>query len=87
MTSEEHADDVQATVESLRSRILGIGADQYDDGSGVQSFEVKAIEHIRRDAVEEIDDLIVYLCQIRIRLLSILLPDVETNPSPSLYLD
>lgn len=80
MTSEEHADDVQATIESLRSRILGIGADQYDDGSGVQSFEVKAIHHIRRDAVEEIDDLIVYLCQIRKRLLLLPLSDIETNP-------
>lgn len=73
MTSEEHADQVQEIVESLKSRILGIGADQYDDGSGVQRFETKALEHIRRDAVEEIDDLIVYLCQIRMRLLSILL--------------
>lgn len=73
MTSEEHADHVQNIVESLKSRIMGIGADQYDDGSGVQRFETKALEHIRRDAVEEIDDLIVYLCQIRMRLLSILL--------------
>lgn len=69
MTSEEHADNVEMIVESLRSRILGIGADQYDDGSGVQRFEIKALEHIRTDAIEEIDDLIVYLCQIRMRLL------------------
>lgn len=80
MTSEEHADDVQATVESLRSRILGVGADQYDDGSGVQRFEIKALEHIRGDAIEEIDDLIVYLCQIRMRLSAISLPKIETNP-------
>ena len=68
MTSEEHADGVQEIVESLRGRILGIGAEQYDDGSGVQRFERKSLVQIQTDAVEEIDDLIVYLAQIRMRL-------------------
>ena len=68
MTSEEHADEVRSIVFSLRERILGVGADQYDDGSGTQRFENKPIENILTDAVEEIDDLIVYLCQIRMRL-------------------
>lgn len=79
MTSEEHADSVEMIVESLRSRILGVGADQYDDGSGVQRFETKALAHILTDAVEEIDDLIVYLCQIRMRVLNLPLNDPETN--------
>jgi len=47
---------------------LGPGAEQYDDGSGVQRFEEKPLDGIVADAVEEIDDLIVYLCQLRIRL-------------------
>lgn len=68
MTSEEHADAVEATLEALRGRILGVGAQQYDDGSGIQQFERKRLEAIVTDAVEEIDDLIVYLCQLRIRL-------------------
>ena len=71
LTSEEHADGVQEIVESLRVRILGVGAEQYDDGSGVQRFEGKPVGQIRTDAVEEIDDLIVYLCQIRMRVLAL----------------
>jgi hypothetical protein len=68
MTSEEHAVRVAAIVGSLTDRILGPGAAQYDDGSGVQGFERKPLDAIVSDAVEEIDDLIVYLCQLRIRL-------------------
>jgi hypothetical protein len=68
VTSEDHAEAVEAIVGSLRGRILGVGAEQYDDGSGVQRFEMKPLEAIVTDAVEEIDDLIVYLCQIRLRL-------------------
>ena len=68
MTSDEHADSVEQIVLALRGRILGVGAEQYDDGSGVQRFERKPIWMIRRDAIEEIDDLIVYLAQIRMRL-------------------
>lgn len=59
---------VAAIVGSLTDRIMGPGAEQYDDGSGVQRFETKAMDAIVKDAVEEIDDLIVYLCQLRIRL-------------------
>jgi len=68
VTSEEHAVRVAAIVGSLTDRILGPGAEQYDDGSGVQRFEEKPLDGIVADAVEEIDDLIVYLCQLRIRL-------------------
>jgi len=70
MTSEEHAMRVAAIVGSLTDRIMGVGAEQYDDGSGVQRFEMKPMDAIVKDAVEEIDDLIVYLCQLRIRLTS-----------------
>ncbi len=74
MTSEEHADAVEAILASLRGRIMGVGAEQYDDGSGVQRFEGRVLGDIVTDAVEEIDDLIVYLCQIRMRVTSLPLP-------------
>lgn len=68
MNSQQHAVAVAAIVGSLTDRILGPGAEQYDDGSGVQRFEKRPLGDIRTDAVEEIDDLIVYLCQLRLRL-------------------
>lgn len=74
MTSEEHAVRVAAIVGSLTDRIMGVGAEQYDDGSGVQRFETKPMGAIVKDAVEEIDDLIVYLCQLRLRLTALPLP-------------
>jgi hypothetical protein len=74
VTSEEHADAVAEIVGALRGRILGVGAEQYDDGSGVQRFERRDVEQIRRDAVEEIDDLIVYLAQIRLRVTGLPIP-------------
>jgi hypothetical protein len=74
MTSEEHADAVEAILASLRGRIMGVGAEQYDDGSGVQRFEGRDLGDIVTDAVEEIDDLIVYLCQIRLRVVALPLP-------------
>lgn len=74
MTSDEHADEVEAIVASLRGRIVGVGADQYDDGSGVQRYEQRPLRAIVTDGVEEIDDLIVYLCQLRSRLTRLPLP-------------
>jgi hypothetical protein len=74
VTSEEHADAVAGIVEALRGRIVGVGAEQYDDGSGVQRFERRDVEQIRRDAVEEIDDLIVYACQLRLRITGLQIP-------------
>ena len=74
MTSEQHAVRVAAIVGSLTDRIMGTGAAQYDDGSGIQRFEKKPLDSIVTDAVEEIDDLIVYLCQLRMRLTALPLP-------------
>lgn len=72
MTSEELARAVEATVNSLRHRVTGVGAEQYDDGSGVQRFERKRVADICLDAMEEIDDLIVYAVQMRLRLVHIM---------------
>lgn len=68
VTSDEHADAVAAILVALRGRILGPGAEQYDDGSGVQRFEGRPLGAIVQDALEEVDDLIVYACQLRLRV-------------------
>ena len=67
MTSEELADHVQATIDAARHRVLGVGADQYDDGSGVQKFETLAPSELAAWLLEEADDLIVYAVMLRIR--------------------
>jgi hypothetical protein len=41
---------------------------QYDDGSGLQRFEKRPMEAIVQDALEEIEDLIAYACQLHIRV-------------------
>lgn len=68
MTSQEHAAQVAEIVDRLTGRILGPGAEQYDDGSGEQRFEGRPLDAIVQDALEEIEDLIVYACQLHIRV-------------------
>ena len=68
MTSEEHATEVETIVARLSDRIMGVGMLQYDDGSGLQRFEKRPMEAIVQDALEEIEDLIVYACQLHIRV-------------------
>lgn len=68
MTSEEHAAEVAEIVGRLTGRIVGVGAEQYDDGSGQQRFEGRSLDAIVQDALEEIEDLIVYACQLHIRV-------------------
>lgn len=67
MTSEELADQVTACVESLRSRIMGTGNDQYSHGTE-QSIELKSGAQIVKETLEELDDSIVYLAHLRARL-------------------
>ena len=67
MTSEELADQVTACVESLRSRILGTGNEQYSNGNE-QSIELKSGAQIVKETIEEVDDAIVYLSHLRARL-------------------
>jgi hypothetical protein len=67
MTSEELADQVTACVESLRSRIMGTGNDQYSNGNE-QSIELKSGAQIVKETIEEIDDSLVYLAHLRARL-------------------
>jgi hypothetical protein len=67
MTSEELADQVTACVESLRSRIVGTGDQQYSRGNE-QSIELKSGAQIVKETIEEVDDAIVYLAHLRARL-------------------
>ena len=67
MTSEQLADAVEEAVLAARGRVLGVGADQYDDGSGVQAFERMAPAGLAAWLLEEADDLIVYAVMLRIR--------------------
>lgn len=67
MTSEEMADQVTACVNSLRSRIVGTGNEQYSHGQN-QAIESKSNAQILRETLEEIDDGIVYLAVLRARL-------------------
>ena len=67
MTSEELADQVTACVESLRSRIVGTGDQQYSRGNE-QSIEPKSGGQVLQETLEELDDAIVYLAHLRARL-------------------
>jgi hypothetical protein len=67
LTSEELADQVTTMVESLRSRIMGTGQDQYSNGDQ-QSIELKSGAQIVKETIEEIDDSLVYLAHLRARL-------------------
>jgi hypothetical protein len=45
---------------------MGVGAEQYDSGDR-QKIEDKSIDQVLDEALEEIDDLLVYLSWARIR--------------------
>lgn len=67
MTSAQLAKAITHMLKSLESRIMGVGADQYDSGNK-QSIEGKSVDRVLDDALEEIDDLLVYLAWARIRV-------------------
>jgi hypothetical protein len=67
MTSEELADQVTSVVENLRARIIGTGNEQYSQGEK-QKIELKSEKEIAQEALEEIEDLIVYSAVIHARL-------------------
>jgi hypothetical protein len=67
MTSEELASVIAQTIESVKHRILNVGDEQYSFGDK-QRIETKTINEVLVDALEEVDDLLVYISIIRIRL-------------------
>jgi hypothetical protein len=66
MTSAELAKAIGHMMKSLESRIMSVGAAQYDKGAR-QKIEDKSIDQVLDEALEEIDDLLVYLSWARIR--------------------
>lgn len=67
MKASELADQVENIINSVRSRIMGVGAEQYDEGD-VQKIELKDPSVIIKETIEEIDDSIVYLSHLRARI-------------------
>ena len=67
MTSSDLSAEVAGIITQLSSRIKGPGEESYSEGE-VQRFENRLIDDIFVDALEEIEDLIVYSCQLHIRV-------------------
>ena len=79
MTSEELASVIAQTIESVKHRILNVGDQQYSFGDK-QKIETKTINEVLVDALEEVDDLLVYISVIRIRLDQLRIGLDEHNP-------
>ena len=67
MKSSDLSQEVADIVIRLASRIQGPGDETYSEGD-TQRFESGLIDEIFNDAIEEIEDLIVYSCQLHIRV-------------------
>ena len=67
MNPSQLADAVTEVMSHLRSRIEGIGASQYSSGEK-QRIELLPFADLMQEAIEEIDDALVYLATMRFRL-------------------
>jgi len=67
VTSEELAEAVEDAIRRTRSRVLGVGLEQYDEGD-TQHFERMDLAELLEWALEEVDDLVVYAVMLGIRL-------------------
>ncbi|MEU7830326.1 hypothetical protein [Nonomuraea sp. NPDC049129] len=67
MTSEDLAKEVMAAVVAVQSRILGVGKEQYDQGSE-QKFERMSFRELIQYAREEVEDGIAYNVMLRYKL-------------------
>ena len=70
MTPTQLANQIEGVILHLRSRIEGTGRQQYDRGSK-QVIETFSENEVLVNAIEEIDDAIVYLAHLRMRLADI----------------
>jgi hypothetical protein len=70
MTPNDLAESIGAMIEHIKGRIIGIGATQYDSGT-VQQIETLTHNELIINAIEEIDDALVYLAHLRLRLTKI----------------
>ena len=67
MTSQELSDFIEQTIRDARSRIEGIGNEQYSFGSE-QNFERLPLATLVSEADSELLDLISYCAMLRVRL-------------------
>jgi hypothetical protein len=67
MTKEQLAKAIAHAISNVESRIMGIGAEQYDQGKK-QKIEDKTPSEVLDDAIEELDDLLAYVAWTRIRV-------------------
>jgi hypothetical protein len=67
VTPEQLADRVTLFIEECRSRVLGVGAEQYAEEDG-QKFEKMPLPELITYAREEAQDLAVYAAMIDVRL-------------------
>lgn len=67
MTSEELAEEVEATVRRCRNRVLGVGDQQYSEGDA-QKFERMPVDELMTWTLEELDDAVVYAVMLGIRI-------------------
>lgn len=67
MSPLDLATAVAATVGACQSRVVGVGAEQYSDGTA-QKFEGAKVSELIAMAREEAQDLVVYAVMTDIRL-------------------
>lgn len=66
-SSSELADGVERVIRDVRTRIEGVGAEQYQEAEG-QRFERLPLGDVFREAEEELLDTVVYACQLIFKL-------------------
>lgn len=67
MTSEELAAAITHHLRSLENRIVKVGAKEYSLGK-TQKIETKSVDKLLDEAIEELDDLVVYLSFTRLKI-------------------
>jgi hypothetical protein len=67
MTSEELARAITHHLSSLENRIINVGSKEYSLGK-TQKIETKSIDRLLDEAIEELDDLVVYLSFTRLKI-------------------
>jgi hypothetical protein len=67
MTSEQLAKAIAHHIKSLENRIINVGAKEYSQGK-VQKIESKSLSRLLDEAIEELDDLVVYLSFTRLKV-------------------
>lgn len=58
MKSIELADEVEKTIREARSRIVGVGREQYEEEDAVQRFETRTLDDLIQNVREELIDTI-----------------------------